>query len=136
MKNTLKYNLLILLCTFTVVISGSAIADMPPTEDYEETCTLKIQHKDDFDCFECIVKDKYTTVEDNEEYCDSEAYTEEGYEKKCHTYGWYEDMKEIWCKPSPGTKGAASESDDNGCSVVRVGHTTASLIKTVFRLLF
>lgn len=139
MRDNLRCSLLIFLFTLTVAISGSAIADAPPPppEDYEATCTLKIQHKDDFDCFECLLRDSDAPEEDdNEERCDPEAHIENGYEKKCASSVWDEDLKEIWCKPSPGTKGAASKSDDDGCSAVRVGHATSSLIKTVFRLLF
>ena len=108
----------------------TANADVAPPDDYKETCTLKKQHFNDTECFECRMDVRGSIADAGDDgYCQSEeTYTADGYEKKCKSRGgsvW----TEIWCRPKTGAEGPAGEpgsGDGDGCSVITVGNAGVS----------
>lgn len=94
------------LLTFLIqaTLISSVYADVPPPEDYQETCTVEIQSENGDECISCSA---YREMND----CES-TYGAEGYTKNCQSWGatvW----TEVWCKASPnsveGTGGMNAE---------------------------
>jgi hypothetical protein len=75
-----------------LLLSALSFADIPPPDDYVETCTLKIQGVGGRDCNECA------GYHGGREPC--EALEKDGYLSVCRTHGasvW----TEVVCKPGP-----------------------------------
>lgn len=80
----------------------TAHADVPPPEDYVETCTVERQQTAGSECVECLV-----TYQDFDA-C-KKTYEPQGYERRCQTHG-ASVYTEVFCReataPEPGTGGA------------------------------
>jgi hypothetical protein len=105
----------------TAAFAGMAAADVPPPEDYVETCTLDQQQKPGEECVAC-----QATYFDDPNPC-QEQYGPLGYSNRCKSWGT--SHTEIWCKGSAdGTGGSAgtggtdeSEAGQGGASSARPG---------------
>ena len=94
-------------------VSGSALADLPPPDDYVETCTVAQQQRSGETCLDCDVS-----------YVDFDAcantYEPEGYTKRCQTWG-ASVYSEVFCKPdeasgSGGSAGSGATPSSGGAS--------------------
>jgi hypothetical protein len=99
------------------MIGTAARADVAPGPD---ECDLGHYHYDNYACVVC-------SVGDTDGGCEAK-YGPQNYTWKCSTEPeGGADSEEVWCKPSPGTKGPASrigeDDSDSGCEVILVPST-------------
>ena len=87
-------------------------ADVPPPEDYVETCTLEAQTESGAECVECDADFETNTCAD--------MYEAEGFTKSCQTWGasvW----TEVWCKPGAEAPEAGAEAPEAGAEAPEAG---------------
>jgi MYXO-CTERM domain-containing protein len=93
-----------LFSTFAILCSwaGVAQADLPPPDDYVETCTLDQRQGPGLSCVEC-----FASFEDPNA-CDV-TWSAQGYNHVCRSYG-ASAWTEVWCQSATGT-GEGTGSD-------------------------
>ena len=97
-----RFYLSVVFLTFLIqtTLISSIYADVPPPENYQETCTVAIQSENGDDCLSCSAN-----FDMND--CES-TYGAQGYTKNCQSWGgsvW----TEVWCKASPNSVEEAAE---------------------------
>lgn len=83
----------LVLALALVAVPGVALADIPPPDDYVETCTLEKQQVPGLDCKSC------SAWHGEQDACDK-TLGAEGYRRMCKSYG-ASAWSEIWCKGEP-----------------------------------
>ncbi len=92
-----------------LTLTGVAFADVPPPEDYVETCTVARQQKVGETCVACSVSMSDPTV------C-STQYEPQGYALRCRTSG-ASVFSELYCRATdPSTQTATQTSTDSNAS--------------------
>ncbi len=100
-----------------LLLTSLALADIPPPDDYVETCTVAVHGVDGRECAGCSADFS------SREQC--EKLEKQGYESVCRTHGastWDEVLCRGKAKP-PGpsdapTPSVAKQDEDKGCAVV------------------
>ncbi len=72
-----------------VVLPGSAFSDIPPPQDYVETCTIDHQRQEGETCRECSASHM------NPGYCET-SFADSGLDRRCRTWG-ASAWTEVWC---------------------------------------
>lgn len=76
-----------------IAVPSVALADIPPPDDYVETCTLEKQQVPGLECKSC------SAWHGEQDACDKTLGVE-GYRRMCKSYG-ASAWSEIWCKGEP-----------------------------------
>ena len=88
-----------------------AFADVPPDDDYTETCTMENMANGGEGCETCT-----NSMSESAESAECTALSEQGLVKQCQTYG-ASAWTEIWCS-SLQEEGDSDKDDETGCSAV------------------
>lgn len=99
-----------------IAVPSVALADIPPPDDYVETCTIDKQQVPGLECKSC------SAWHGEQDACDK-TLGAEGYRRMCKSYG-ASAWSEIWCKgeptgPAPAegpTPTSGPESKKTGCT--------------------
>ncbi|MFO0744622.1 MAG: hypothetical protein U1F43_02975 [Myxococcota bacterium] len=94
-----------LLSLLVLAFPLAARADVPPPDDYVETCTVEKQTKPGLDCKSC------SAWHGEPDACDK-TLGKDGYAKKCQSWG-ASSWGEVWCKgtETPAEKPAEKPAD-------------------------
>jgi len=116
----MKYALLVLLLIAGTVATEVAKADIPPPDDYVETCTIDKQTAPGLTCESC------RAWHGERDACDKTLGVQ-GFRKMCQAYG-ASAWSEVWCKgEATGPKPAEGPTPTSGPESKKTGCTGGSL---------